>query len=122
MTFSLGINEQYNRIGGTDDWPEYEVIAKSGWNYGLVLSSRNEWLIKRRKTKNDSANIFTKDNTPLNLQVRARRIPQWVADRQNVVGLLPPSPVQSQEPDETIILIPMGAARLRISAFPSIAQ
>ncbi|CAF4415959.1 unnamed protein product, partial [Adineta steineri] len=31
LTFSLAINEQYNRIGGTDDWPEYEVISKSNW-------------------------------------------------------------------------------------------
>jgi hypothetical protein len=122
VTYSLGINEQYNRIGGTDDWPEYEVIAKSNWNYGLLLSSINECSIKRRKKKNGSENLFTKDNIPLNLEVRARRIPQWKADNQNVVGLLPQSPVQSQEPDEIVTLVPMGTARLRITAFPSIAQ
>jgi hypothetical protein len=122
LTFSLGISEQYTRIGGTDDWPEYQVVAKSNWNYGLILSDANQWSIKRRTKKNNSDNLFTQDNIPINLDVRARRIPQWVADRQNVVGLLPQSPVQSQEPDETITLIPMGAARLRITAFPSIAQ
>jgi DUF1680 family protein len=123
LTFSLGISEQYMRIGGTDDWPEYQVIAKSNWNYGLVLSDTKQWSIKRRtKKKNNSNNIFTQENIPINLDVRARRIPEWVADRQNVVGLLPQSPVQSQQPDETITLIPMGAARLRISAFPSIAK
>ena len=37
-----------------------------------------------------------------------------------LVGLLQPSPVKSNEPTETITLIPMGAARLRISAFPTI--
>jgi hypothetical protein len=31
-------------------------------------------------------------------------------------------PVQSSEPVETVTLIPMGAARLRISAFPVIAN
>jgi DUF1680 family protein len=123
LTFSLAINEQYNRIGGTDDWPEYEVIAKSNWNYGLILSSINQWSIKQRKKKNSSTeNLFTQDNIPLKLEVKARRIPQWVADTQNVVGLLPQSPVQSQEPDETITLIPMATARLRITSFPSIAQ
>ncbi len=66
--------------------------------------------------------IFTKENVPINIEVRGRRIPQWVADSQNVVGLLPQSPVQSQEPDETLTLIPMGSARLRITTFPSIAQ
>ncbi|CAF4314206.1 unnamed protein product, partial [Rotaria magnacalcarata] len=77
LTFSLGISEQYNRIGGTDDWPEFEVIPKSNWNYGLVMASSNEWLIKRKKIKNGSQNLFTKDTIPLNLEVRARRIPEW---------------------------------------------
>lgn len=122
LSFSLAIDEEYNRIGGTADWPEYEVLPASKWNYGLVLSSMNEWLIKRRKKKNNPGNLFTKDNVPISLDVRARPIPQWQADSQNVVGLLPQSPVESQEPDEMITLIPMGAARLRISAFPSIAK
>ncbi|CAF3337259.1 unnamed protein product [Rotaria socialis] len=122
LTFSLGISEQYNRIGGTDDWPEFEVIPKSNWNYGLVMASSNEWLIKRKKIKNGFQNLFTKDTVPLNLEVRARRIPEWQADSQNVVGLLPQSPVHSQESDEILTLIPMGAARLRITTFPTIAQ
>ena len=29
IIFSLDINEQYNRIGGVDEWSEYEVIPKS---------------------------------------------------------------------------------------------
>ncbi|CAF0782985.1 unnamed protein product [Adineta ricciae] len=122
LTFSLAIDEQYNRIGGTEEWPEYEVRAKSNWNYGLVLSSVDKWSLKRRKTKTDSVNIFTRDAIPLNLEARGRRIPDWKADSENVVGLLPQSPVQSQQADETLLLIPMGAARLRITAFPTIAQ
>ncbi|CAF1007821.1 unnamed protein product [Adineta steineri] len=122
LTFSLAINEQYNRIGGTDDWPEYEVISKSNWNYGLDLSRTNEWLIKRHKKKIGCENPFTRNNIPLNIEVRGRRIPEWKADSQNVIGLLPQSPVKSQEPDEMLTLIPMGAARLRITAFPTIAQ
>ena len=122
LTFSLGMIEQYSRIGGTDDWPEYQVLAKSNWNYGLILSSINERSIKRKTKKTKDENIFTRENAPINLQVQGRRIPEWVADRQNVVGLLPQSPIQSQQPDETLTLLPMGSARLRITAFPSIAQ
>ncbi|CAF0928891.1 unnamed protein product [Rotaria sordida] len=122
LTFSLGISEQYNRIGGTDDWPEFEVISKSNWNYGLITTSTNEWLIKRKKKKNSCENPFTMDTVPLNLEVRARRILEWKADSQNVIGLLPQSPVHSQEPDEILTLIPMGAARLRMTSFPTIAQ
>lgn len=123
LTFSLGFSEQYDRIGGTDDWPEFQIISKSNWNYGLLMSSANQWVIKRNKNKKDrNENPFNKDNVPINIEVRGRRIPEWQADSQNVVGLLPQSPVKSQEADEILTLIPMGAARLRITAFPTIAQ
>ena len=120
MTFSLAIAEQYNRIGGTNDWPEYEVIPKSPWNYGLILSQKDQWQLQKRKNLMRDCSLFTSDTVPLKIEVQARRIPQWTSDSENVVGLLPVSPVLSSEPDETILLIPMGAARLRITAFPTI--
>jgi hypothetical protein len=52
------------------------------------------------------------------LTTQARRIPQWETDSENVVGLLQPSPAQTTSALETVTLIPMGAARLRITAFP----
>ena len=122
MTFSLAIDEQYNRTGGTDDWPEMEVIPKSPWNYGLLMNSLDQIKIRRTLSKESRENPFIRANVPINMEVRARRIPQWVADSDNVVGLLPISPVTSKEADEIITLIPMGSARLRITAFPSIAQ
>jgi hypothetical protein len=39
-----------------------------------------------------------------------------------LVGKLQPSPVKSDLPSETVTLIPMGAARLRITSFPVIGQ
>jgi hypothetical protein len=55
------------------------------------------------------------------LRVKAKKIPAWVADEDNAVNPLQQSPVKSDEPTETVTLIPMGAARLRISSFPLIA-
>ena len=63
---------------------------------------------------------FTHENVPLEIKVTGRKITEWQMDELDLVGLLPPSPVQSEQPDETLTLIPMGAARLRISAFPII--
>jgi hypothetical protein len=88
----------------------------------LILSSINEHAIKRTKKKTDGKNLFTKENVPINIAVRVRRIPQWVVDSENVIGLLPQSPVQSEQPDETLTLIPMASARLRITTFPLIVQ
>ena len=53
---------------------------------------------------------------------KAKKIPAWKMDSIGLVGKLQDSPVKSKEPTETITLIPMGAARLRISAFPQIGE
>ncbi|CAF4418098.1 unnamed protein product, partial [Rotaria magnacalcarata] len=86
LSFSLDINEEWNRIGGQYDWPEYEVLPKSYWNYGLILTNDHDLIIERQKKKNDRLNPFIRTNVPLQLEVRARRIPSWIADDQNVVG------------------------------------
>jgi hypothetical protein len=39
-------------------------------------------------------------------------------DKLGMVPVLMPSPVQTQEPVEPVTLVPMGAARLRVSSFP----
>ncbi|CAF0763508.1 unnamed protein product [Didymodactylos carnosus] len=119
LIFSLSIVEKWNQIGGTDIWPEYEVIPQSDWNYGLVLTD-NEYSFRIKKTKKTSDNPFEYSTTPIRIEAKARKIVEWKADSQNVVGLLPLSPVKSDQPDELVILIPMGVARLRITSFPQI--
>ena len=54
--------------------------------------------------------------------MKAKRIPAWKQDSLGLVGKLQPSPVKSDQPAETVTLIPMGAARLRISTFPVIGE
>ena len=65
---------------------------------------------------------FTSDGVPIQLKAKARRIPEWQLDRYGLVATLQDSPVKSDQPTETVSLIPMGAARLRISAFPMIGD
>lgn len=124
LAFSLGIQETWKRIGGTDAWPHYEVLPASPWNYGLVLSDAHpeRALALKAQTGRVSQNPFTPDTAPFTITAKARRIPAWRADSENVVGPLQPSPAKSTEPVETISLIPMGAARLRISSFPTIGS
>ncbi|MDX6281004.1 MAG: hypothetical protein QOH03_2075, partial [Kribbellaceae bacterium] len=118
LTYSLAIDERTEVIGGTDDWPELAVYPESPWNYGLV--ARTHFDLVRRTVPRD-ANPFTHAGTPLLLKAKARRIPQWEADSEDVVGLLQPSPARSTQPVEQVTLVPMGAARLRITSFPSVA-
>ncbi|MET9996075.1 MULTISPECIES: RICIN domain-containing protein [Streptomyces] len=123
LTYSLRIGERYERIGGSDTFPEYAVHATSPWNYGLVLDpARPTADLRHRSTgRAPGDNPFTHSGTPLTVTARARRIPEWTADDEHVVAPLRASPARSTEPVEEVTLVPMGAARLRITSFPTAA-
>ena len=53
----------------------------------------------------------------MTLQVVARKVPSWRAE-DGVANVVPQSPVVSEEAQETITLVPYGAAKLRITAVP----
>jgi hypothetical protein len=48
---------------------------------------------------------------------RARRVPGWQLDH-GLVGRLHDSPVKVEGEEETVLLVPMGACYVRITAFP----
>ncbi len=123
LTFSLKIGERWQGYGNNPAWPEWEVFPTTPWNYGLVLNAREpaEGFELVRRPGPLAGQPFTPDAVPIWLRAKARRIPAWQQDKLGLVGRLPLSPVQSDQPLETITLIPMGAARLRISAFPTIS-
>jgi len=122
LEFSLKIGERWQRYGGTDEWPEWEVFPTTPWNYGLVLDERDpaRSLQVTRKPGPIAEQPFTPDAAPIEIRAPAKKIPGWKMDKTGLVGVLQASPVKSDEPVETIALIPMGAARLRISMFPTI--
>ncbi|MGJ6966793.1 RICIN domain-containing protein [Streptosporangium sp. G11] len=124
LAFSLDIGEDWRRFAGTGDWPEYEVFPLSAWNYGLVLPATDpaSAVTVQRTPGAPAGNPFTHETAPIRLRVQARRIPNWKTDDEGVVTPLQDSPVRSAEPVETVTLIPMGAARLRITSFPRIGD
>ncbi len=123
LTYSLKIGERWVRAGGTDEFPSQDVYPSTPWNYGLVLNTkRPEDSFQVVKTGKTAAQPFAVDDTPIELRAKGRRIPQWKQEPNGMVGEVQPGPVNSGEPVEEITLIPMGAARLRISAFPQIGD
>ena len=124
LTYSLKIGEKYVRLGGTDTWPAWEVYPTTDWNYGLVLNEKDpasSFKVIRRKWSGDGQPFEVK-SAPIELRVKAKKIPSWRMDAVGLVGRLQQSPVKSNKRAETVTLIPMGCGRLRIAAFPRIGS
>ncbi|MCF0195964.1 MAG: glycoside hydrolase family 127 protein [Bacteroidaceae bacterium] len=130
LTMSLLIQERYVRrdsrstaIGdskwqaGADasKWPTTEIYADSPWNYALVPDVRDMKVTWGAWPSDDYP--WTQQNAPVRVKAKGRRVPSWTIDETGLCGVLPHAD-EPREKVETITLVPMGAARLRISAFP----
>ncbi|HEY2062308.1 MAG TPA: beta-L-arabinofuranosidase domain-containing protein, partial [Amycolatopsis sp.] len=121
LTYSLEIGEQYESLGGSAQFPEYAVHATTPWNYGLAVDPGTAASAMTFAASGGPlpANPFTPDAVPVKIAAPARKIAEWTADDQDVVTTLQASPALSVAQVESVTLIPMGAARLRITSFPT---
>jgi hypothetical protein len=135
LTFSLKIEESYKKISSIksaigdskwqedadpEKWPAYEITPLSPWNYGFIINKKDlskSFRVVRKEWPADNY-PFSLDHTPIEIRAKGRQIPSWGIDKFGLVDVLPLYPVKTNKPIEDITLIPMGAARLRISAFP----
>lgn len=124
LTYSLKIGEKWERYGGTDKWPGYEVFPTTPWNYGLIVDPKNpdKSLKFVKKPGPLASQPFMPENAPIELRARGKKISEWKLDANGLIEEVQKSPVRSDQPIEEITLIPMGCARLRISAFPQIGE
>jgi hypothetical protein len=124
LTFSLKIGESWKPFGRNTKWPDSEVFPTTPFNYGLELDAKDPAATLKlvRKPGPIAPQPFTQETVPMEVTAPARKIPGWTQDGNGLLGTLRQSPVLSDEPLETVTLIPMGAARLRISAFPTIGK
>jgi hypothetical protein len=122
LTYSLKIGERWQRYGGTDEFPTLEVYPTTPWNYGLIADHGNPAASFQVVKGATATQPFTPQGAPILLRAKARRIPEWQQEPNGMIGEVQPGPVRSEQPVEEITLIPMGCARLRVSAFPEIGE
>ncbi len=121
LTYSLKIGERWQKIGGTDAWPDSAVYPTTPWNVGLFARERNpasSFTVTRKSRL--AAQPFDLDSAPVEIHAQGKVIPQWTL-AENCAGPPPHSPASSNEPPRDMVLAPMGCARLRISVLPSLA-
>ncbi len=128
LTFSLKIQEVYKQMDSKKSaigdskwqanvdqskWPSFEIYPAGMWNYGLVLTDQpleqQFELIKKAWPTNNFP--FTQDAVPFMLKAKGKIIPEWILDKNGLCDVLPQSPVDVSTKEQTIELLPMGAAR-----------
>jgi len=137
ITFSLKIDEYYKQMDSKKatmwdskwqsnadqtKWPAFEIYPASMWNYGLILTNKplsdQFKLIRKPWPANNFP--FTQETVPFLVKAKGKMIPEWTLDKYGLCDVLPESPVATSTKEENIDLIPMGAAKLRITSFPVI--
>jgi Beta-L-arabinofuranosidase, GH127 middle domain/Beta-L-arabinofuranosidase, GH127 catalytic domain len=119
LVFSYGIGESWVKLrnrGMTADW---QVFPATQWNYALEVDSDAPGKSIAVTEAEVGEGAFTRRHAPVRLSAKARLLNEWRAD-DGAANPLPQSPVASDQPEQTIELIPYAAAKLRITAFPQL--
>jgi hypothetical protein len=119
LVFSLRVPTDWRKLrdrGPTADWTLHPAGA---WNYGLAVDESNLAAVRVEEAPL-GAYPFSAEGAPVRLTAPARRIPGW--EIVNGSAAPPPEQPASTQPLESVTLVPYGAAKLRITAFPQVAK
>ena len=120
LVFSYPIGESWVKLqdrGMTADW---QVFPSTSWNYALAIDKESASKLPVQELPVGPSPFSLKD-APVKLQVMAHKLTEWRAV-DGVADSVPESPVTSDQPVEQITLVPYAAAKLRITAFPKVAN
>jgi len=118
LVFSLPLDGQWAALKKyTEKSADWQITSTADWNYAVQLGDCSAKVLERPV----GSVPFDVKNAPVSLSIKARRDRQW-STVENSAGPVPSSPVTSPDPLQTLTLIPYGAAKLRITAFPYLRE
>ena len=127
LVLSLRIGERWRKIEKGMSKParppaaDWEIVPTTPWNYGLAINLADPEESVRVVERALGEFPFSADGAPVEARVKGRRVADWKLVGGSA-GPLPQSPVAVQGRLETLTLIPYGSAKLRITAFPQLAE
>ncbi len=122
LSYSVRIDEEWKANGGTEEWPEWEVFPTSPWNYGLVVDGDPADCFDVTEKGIAAGQPWTPEAAPVEINVPAKRIAEWRLGEDLTVPPLQMGPIACDAPVETVTMIPMGCARLRLSCLPVVGD
>jgi uncharacterized protein len=116
IVFSLPVPAKWSKIvdrGPASDW---QAVPAGDWNYALELSPEPDSSI-RMTERRGTGGVFTEAGYVVQLTVKGSKLSTW-EEVQGSAGEMPENPVTAQAATTDLTLIPYGAAKLRVTAFP----
>jgi hypothetical protein len=109
---------------GPDGFVQLELTSTDPWNFALAIDPANPAAsVQVRTAAMPAGNPFDQENSPVTLTVPGRRVPSWSMAWTGRAAEDPPvSPVASDEPEQTVTLVPFGAQTLRVTTFPILGK
>ena len=117
LVYSLALGETWRKLKQFGPAADWEVFPSTPWNYALAVDLANPAASFTVEESPVTKQPFDAEAAPVILKAKGRRLTDWEIEESSA-GPLPVSPVVSKQPEESLRLVPYGAAKLRITAFP----
>jgi hypothetical protein len=118
LVFSLPLDGQWSQLKAyAEKSADWQIQPARAWNYAVKLGECDATAAEQPL----SSTPFDVNHPPVTLKVKGKLLPQW-SMAENSAAPVPDSPVDSSHPLQSLTLVPYGAAKLRITAFPYLQQ